>query len=142
MCSYCGCRESVSIIARYSEEHDEIVNALGDVRRAVASGDGEGVLARTAALRALLDPHTASEERSMFAELRQLEEFRATIDALCDEHQEIERCIERVEQGQPNAYAALEHILMLHIDKEENGLFPAAIIALDGEGWDRAIAAA
>jgi hemerythrin-like domain-containing protein len=27
--------------------------------------------------------------------------------------------------------------LRRHIDREENGLFPAAVIALDGAAWDR-----
>ena len=140
MCSYCGCRESLPIIARWSEEHDEIVNALGHVRRAVAAGVPEEVLGRTADLRALLDPHTASEERSMFAELRGDPEFTAVVDALCAEHVDIAAGIARVEAGTPGAYDELEHLLMRHIDKEENGLFPAAILALDGEAWDRAVA--
>lgn len=140
MCSYCGCRESLPIIARWSEEHDEIVNALGQVRRAVAGGVQDEVLARTADLRALLDPHTASEERSMFAELRRDPEFTEVVDALCAEHVSINAGIARVEAGEPGAYDDLEHLLMRHIDKEENGLFPAAIMALDGEAWDRAVA--
>lgn len=142
MCSYCGCNESVGVIARYMEEHVTVVNALGDVRRAVASGDSGAITTTCNALRAHLDPHTASEERGLFAELRKLDEFRDTIDGLCDEHVDIERSIDRVEQGLADAFPALERILMRHIDKEENGVFPAAIIALDGEGWDRAIAVA
>lgn len=140
MCSYCGCRESLSIIARYSKEHDEIVNALGEVRRAVAADDHALVLQRTADLRGLLVPHTESEERSMFAELRTVEEFTATIDGLCAEHVEINRRVDAVDAGEAGAYDRLERILMDHIDKEENGLFPAAIMALDGEAWDRATA--
>ena len=34
--------------------------------------------------------------------------------------------------GDLESVAALEHSLREHIDKEENGLFPAAVIALDG----------
>ena len=33
----------------------------------------------------------------------------------------------------------LEDILRRHIDKEENGLFPAAVIALDGPAWERVV---
>lgn len=32
---------------------------------------------------------------------------------------------------------ALENLLRRHIDKEENGIFPAAAVALDGAAWDR-----
>lgn len=142
MCSYCGCRESLAIIARYSEEHDEIVNALGFVRRAIAADDETERRQRLAALRGLLDPHTASEERSMFSELRRDPEFTEVVDALCAEHGELGRRLERVEVGDVSAFAPLELMLIRHIDKEENGLFPAAIMALDGDAWDRATASA
>ena len=142
MCSYCGCRESLAIIARYSEEHDEIVNALGFVRRAIESNDEVERRQRVAALRGLLDPHTASEERSMFAELRRDPEFTDVVDALCAEHEELGLRLARVEAGDLAVFAELEHMLIRHIDKEENGLFPAAIMALDGEAWDRATASA
>ena len=112
MCSYCGCRESLPIIARWSEEHDEIVNALGQVRRAVAGGVPEEVLGRTAELRALLDPHTASEERSMFAELRLDPEFTEVVDALCAEHVDISAGIARVEAGEPGAYDDLDDVAL------------------------------
>lgn len=142
MCSYCGCRESLAIIARYSEEHDEIVNALGFVRRAIEADDESERRRRVQVLRDLLDPHTASEERSMFAELRRDPEFTEVVDALCAEHEELGCRLARVEAGELGAFASLELTLIRHIDKEENGLFPAAIMALDGEAWDRATASA
>ena len=120
------------MIGRFSEEHDAIVNALGDLRR--TAGDGADPSARVAALRGLLDPHTEAEERSLFAPLRRDPEFADVVDALCAEHTAINAALDAVEQDQPEAVAALEHLLMRHIDKEENGLFPAAIMA--GIDWD------
>lgn len=141
MCSYCGCRAN-TVIARYSAEHDEIVNAMGVLRRAASAGDrdGAGVAARDLAV--LLDPHTASEERSLFAELRRDAEFTSHVDGLCAEHRGIDAALARVVEGDLAAAGMLEDILRRHIDKEENGLFPAAVIALDGPAWERVVSAA
>ena len=141
MCSYCGCRAN-TVIARYSAEHDEIVNAMGVLRRAASASDrdGAGVAARD--LAGLLDPHTASEERSLFAELRQDAEFMEHVAGLCAEHRDIDAALARVVEGDLADVGMLEDILRRHIDKEENGLFPAAVIALDGPAWERVVSAA
>ena len=119
-----------------------MVNAMGVLRRAASAGDrdGAGVAARDLAV--LLDPHTASEERSLFAELRRDAEFTAHVDGLCAEHREIDSTLARVVEGDLAAAGMLEDILRRHIDKEENGLFPAAVIALDGPAWERVVSAA
>ncbi|MHB1165445.1 MAG: hemerythrin domain-containing protein [Candidatus Nanopelagicales bacterium] len=141
MCSYCGCRAN-TVIARYSAEHDDIVNAMGVLRRAASAGDPDGTRASARDLAGLLDPHTASEESSLFAELRLDEEFTEHVDALCAEHREIDDALALVADGDPTAVGTLEHILRRHIDKEENGLFPAAVIALDRAAWERVVSAA
>lgn len=139
MCSYCGCRAN-TVIARYSAEHDEIINAMGVLRRAASAGDRDGAAASH--LAGLLYPHTASEERSLFAELRQDAEFTEHVAGLCAEHREIDAALARVIEGDLAAAGMLEDILRRHIDKEENGLFPAAVIALDGPAWERVVSAA
>lgn len=136
MCTYCGCR-ATTVIARYSAEHDDIVNALGVLRRASAAGSQDDVRAAAQALAGLIDPHTASEERSLFAELRLDPEFTEHIDLLCAEHRDIDALLARVADGELAAFELLETMLRRHIDKEENGLFPASVIALDGDAWDR-----
>ena len=141
MCSYCGCRAN-TVIARYSAEHDEIVNAMGVLRRAANAGDHDSARIAARDLAGLLDPHTASEERSLFAELRRDAEFAAHVDGLCAEHREIDGVLARVAEGDFEVVGALEDILRRHIDKEENGLFPAAVIALDGPAWERVVSTA
>ncbi|MBP6997934.1 MAG: hemerythrin domain-containing protein [Phycicoccus sp.] len=141
MCSYCGCRAN-TVIARYSAEHDEIINAMGVLRRAASAGDRDGAGAAASHLAGLLDPHTASEERYLFAELRQDAEFTEHVAGLCAEHREIDAALARVIEGDLAAAGMLEDILRRHIDKEENGLFPAAVIALDGPAWERVVSAA
>jgi hemerythrin-like domain-containing protein len=141
MCSYCGCRAN-TVIARLSAEHDDIINAMADLRRATSAGDS--VLADVAVreLALLLDPHTVSEERSLFAELRQDAEFADHVDGLCAEHREIDTILARIGDGDLASVGVLEDVLRRHIDKEENGLFPAAVIALDGPAWERVVSAA
>jgi len=141
MCSYCGCR-SLTVIGRYSDEHAEIINATGALRRATSSGDLDATRSAAAALAHLLDPHTASEERALFAELRLDPEFTDHVDALCAEHLDIATRLAAVSDGALDAMASLETLLRRHIDKEENGLFPAAAIALDGPAWERVVARA
>lgn len=136
MCSYCGCR-SITTIARLTDEHTAIINSAGDLRRATSSGDEAATTTAARALESLLHPHTVAEERGLFAELRLDSEFTAHVDALCTEHHTIEGLLTRVSRGDLGAVEALDKLLRRHIDKEENGLFPAAAIALDGAAWDR-----
>lgn len=138
MCSYCGCRSN-TLIARYTVEHEEIVNAMGTLRRAASTADPTRTHSAATVLADLLSPHTASEERSLFAELRQDAEFTAHVDELCAEHRAIDEILARVDGGDFAAVSRLEHMLRRHIDREENGLFPAAVIALDGTAWERAV---
>jgi len=130
------------VIARYSAEHEEIINAMGVLRRAASAGDLDATAAAARDLASLLDPHTASEERSLFAELRLDPEFTDHVDGLCAEHRAIDGTIVRVGGGDLTSAAMLENMLRRHIDKEENGLFPAAVIALDGRAWERVVSAA
>lgn len=125
------------MIRRLTDEHTAIVNAMGELRRAATACD---MLTSTAAgqtLEALLHPHTAAEEKGLFAELRLDSEFTAHIDALCAEHRTIDHLAARVSRGELSAAGELETLLRRHIEKEENGVFPAAAVALDGAAWDR-----
>ena len=141
MCSYCGCT-SISVIGRFTEEHESIVNAVGALRRVAMSGDVEGTRRAAEALAALLDPHTLAEETSLFTELRTDPVFGAHVDLLCREHDEIAAALARVVEGDLGGADGLATLLRSHIDKEENGLFPGAAIALDGPAWERVVARA
>jgi hemerythrin-like domain-containing protein len=127
------------MIGRLSTEHVAIINATGALRRAAHDRDGDATTTSTAVdeLAALLDPHTTGEERGLFTELRLDPEFAAHVDALCAEHREIDARLARVASGDHSDVDGLENLLRRHIDKEENGIFPAAAVALDGAAWDR-----
>ena len=123
------------MIGRLSTEHVAIINATGALRRVVLDGDGTEAATAVEELAALLDPHTRGEEQGLFAELRLDEDFADHVDALCAEHREIDARLARVADGDHSDVQELENLLRRHIDKEENGIFPAAAVALDGAAW-------
>jgi hemerythrin-like domain-containing protein len=138
VCSYCGCR-AIDVIGRFSAEHEQIVNACGDLRRAVSAREAQVVREAAGALADLLHPHTGAEEKGLFAELRTIEEFTAHVDELCGEHIDLDARLASIAGGVPTPAEmdAFETALRRHIDKEENGLFPAAAVELDGPAWVR-----
>ncbi|MDV3296604.1 MAG: hemerythrin domain-containing protein [Brachybacterium paraconglomeratum] len=138
MCSYCGCR-SLTVIGRLSEEHEHIVNHLGELREACATADQGAVAQALDALVAHLDPHTSSEERGLFHVLRRDPEFTEHVDSLHEEHVGIDALVEELRAGDLDVIDELVDALYEHIDKEENGLFPAAAIALDGPDWEEVV---
>ncbi|MFN8212160.1 MAG: hemerythrin domain-containing protein [Dehalococcoidia bacterium] len=125
------------MIGRLSTEHVAIINATGALRRVALDGDGAGAATAVEVLAALLDPHTRGEEQGLFAELRLDEDFAGHVEALCAEHREIDARLAKVAAGDHAEVQELENLLRRHIDKEENGIFPAAAVALDGAAWDR-----
>lgn len=138
MCSYCGC-EALVPIGRFMAEHGTIIDALGVLERACAAGDQARVDAADE-LAAWLDPHTGAEEVGLFAVLGRQEEFTEHIAALCAEHASLDADLARIRTGDVAGLDDFVVALRNHIDREENGLFPAAAIALDGPDWEEVVA--
>ncbi|WP_432493964.1 hemerythrin domain-containing protein [Kineococcus auxinigenes] len=136
MCSYCGCRD-ITLIGQLNAEHDAIVNASGPLQRAVDAGDSTAALELLDVLEGLLHPHTALEERGLFTELRRDPDFSDHVDALCREHDDLDAGFAACRGGDWSGLQDLLFMLREHIEKEENGLFPAALTALDGDQWER-----
>ncbi|MET7396262.1 hemerythrin domain-containing protein [Dactylosporangium sp. NPDC005572] len=137
MCNYCGCRD-FPLIARLTDEHEAIADAAGRLRRAVSHGTADPATALDDLL-ALLGPHTATEETGLFAELRTEGSLTKAVDKLCAEHHDIHGVLGTVDRAAPDwptVLAALDR-LHRHIDNEEHGLFPASVIALPIDAWDR-----
>ncbi|WP_213454736.1 hemerythrin domain-containing protein [Rhizomonospora bruguierae] len=137
MCNYCGCR-NFPLIARLAEEHERIANAAGRLRRAITHGEADPVTALDDLL-ALLLPHTTDEETGLFAELRAEGSLAEAVDKLCAEHADIHGVLGAVDRTVPDwaaVVAALDR-LHRHIDNEEHGLFPASVVALPIDAWDR-----
>lgn len=139
MCSYCGCR-SITVIGRLTEEHEQIINATGLLSSAVQRGDVAAAHGRARDLARLLHPHTMREEGGLFQELRPDPEFTDHIDSLSDEHDDIDIRLGEIIAGDLDHVTAFIDVLRRHIDREENGIFPAAAIALYGSAWERILA--
>lgn len=138
MCSYCGC-ESITVIGRFMAEHADIVTECGAVRRAVQAGDRALAAEHAGRLATMLHEHTTAEEVGLFAEMRLDPVFTDHVDALCSEHRDIGAGLRRVVEGDLSVLDAFEELLRRHIDREDNGLFPAAAVALDGPAWERVV---
>jgi hypothetical protein len=137
VCNYCGCRE-FPLIGQLSAEHEVIGDAAGLLREAIAQGKGDPAQ-RLGELLALLGPHTSTEEGGLFAELREEGTCADEITKLCAEHDDIHGVLGAVDAAAPDWPAVLAALdrLHRHIDNEEHGLFPAAIVALPIAAWDR-----
>ena len=137
MCNYCGCRD-FPLIAKLTAEHESIANAAARLRRAITHGEADPLVALDELL-ALLLPHTGTEEEGLFVELRAEGSLTEAVAALCAEHDDIHGVLGAVDRSTPDwapVLAALDR-LHRHIDNEEHGLFPAAVIALPIDAWDR-----
>ena len=89
-----------------------------------------------ATVRALLEPHAEAEGAGLFAVLAEDAEFTEHVHGLCREHTAL-RGYDRVAAGSYSLFPVFEKMLRAHIDREENGLFPAAAIAFAGLEWER-----
>ncbi|GGM66634.1 hypothetical protein GCM10011608_59930 [Micromonospora sonchi] len=137
MCNYCGCRE-FPLIGQFATEHEEISNAAGRLREAITKGHADPAPLLDELL-ALLMPHTCTEETGLFVELRAEGSMAEAVDKLCAEHDDIHGVLGQVDRAAPDWPAVLAALdrLRRHIDNEEHGLFPAAVITLPIPAWDR-----
>lgn len=136
MCSYCGCRD-IPLIARLTAEHNHIIDVSAGLRTAADLGDAAAVANTAALIGELLRPHTDAEEIGLFAELRRDATFTAPINALCEEHHLINDELDALARGDVSRVSPLLGLLRRHIEKEELGVFPAALASLDDEQWER-----
>ena len=140
MCEYCGC-QSVTVIAELTAEHDRVVTMIGLARAAISRGDPDGAATTAREIAAVLEPHTYVEERGLFPALA--DAFPEHVAALLVEHRRIEAVLAEAGDttpGDPSWPARLVealHLLREHILKEQDGVFPAALIDLGPDDWDR-----
>jgi len=143
MCQYCGCRD-VPLLRDYIAEHERAINHGGAAVRALDRGDHTQARAEVALMYDELRAHWQGEETGLFAAMMTDDLFAAHIRPLIAEHRELAALLDSVDltvaADQDRFRAAFEE-LYEHIAKEEDGLFPASLTALDGADWDAAIAA-
>ena len=72
------------------------------------------------------------------------EEYAAYVEQLMLEHRELAALLERADVSNPADERELRVAwadLAEHISREEDGLFPASLTALNGDDWDRSMTA-
>ena len=138
MCEYCGCRQ-VEPIAELMDEHMRLLEIAGDLRRALLEQDGARALELRRELVSLLAGHTGVEEAGLFTALRRQGDYVEQVDELEGEHDTLDATAAALDLGSPEVVAALDRLvadLTDHIDKENLGIFPVAVVTLGATGWD------
>ncbi len=143
MCHYCGCRE-IPLLRDYIAEHERVINHGGAAVRALDQGDPAQAHAEVALMYDELRAHWEGEETGLFAVMMADDLFAEHIGPLIAEHRELAALLESVDltfAADQDRFRAAFDELYEHIAKEEDGLFPASLTALDGDAWDTAILA-
>jgi hemerythrin-like domain-containing protein len=138
MCEHCGCR-GVEPIAELMDEHLELLDHAGEVRRLLDRGDLDSAWTRMAALAGLLVRHVEKEEAGLFTALREQGDFVEPVAELEAEHASFDELVSELDRESPTLRADLERIfveLSEHIDKENLGIFPVAVVTLGADGWN------
>lgn len=143
MCQYCGCRD-VPLIRDYISEHATSLHLGQEAVHALDRGELEAADRLLTEMADELRSHWRGEENGLFKVMGTDELFAEHIDPLVHEHRELEDLLTAVNVADPTGQQAVRDAvedLFVHIRKEEDGIFPAAMTSLDGDEWDAAIAA-
>ena len=139
MCEYCGCQQ-IPVINELTREHDAVVAAIGETRTHVQNGDLAAAARSCLRIAAILGPHTSVEEDGLFPFLTA--DFPDHISVLRSEHRRVEVVLSECANGVPRdpdwptrLLSALD-LLREHILKEQDGVFPAALVTLDPDQWE------
>jgi hemerythrin-like domain-containing protein len=140
MCEYCGCQQ-IATIAELTREHDDVVAIISRIHSAMVGQRRDEVARGCQQILAILAAHTVVEEEGLFPEMA--DEFPEHIEVLRSEHHEIEKVLREAADAipdDPTLPDRLVEVLFLlreHILKEQDGVFPAALVALDPDQWER-----
>ena len=137
MCDHCGCR-GVGPIRELLDEHAALSDQSHDVRRMFGSGDPHEATTLLGDLVSRLQRHVRREEDGIFRALRDSGEFLDEVDSLEREHDGFEKAVAALDPGAgdfPAAVTALLDELAAHIEREDYGIFPVAVVTLGASGW-------
>jgi len=138
VCEYCGCRQ-VEPIADLMDEHMVLLEIAGDLRRALLEQDAALAVAKRSQLVALLADHVGREEEGVFAALKAQGDYVDEVEQLESEHVSLDESVAILDLDAPDAVEALDRLtaeLSDHIDKENLGIFPVAVVTLGATGWE------
>ena len=124
------------MIAKLNAEHDAIVNSTYALQIAFRDQDVTAATTAGRILGELLHPHTHREQVGLFAEMAKDELFTEHVASLCAEHDQLDADLAAITAGDLTRISTMITLLNNHIDREENGLFPAALAYLDDDQWE------
>lgn len=127
------------MVAALNDEHQEIHELAGQLRRAIRKNDHDVARRLLTRLTGLLSSHVAREEHGLFSALHTEEPIGTAVEQLCGEHRQLAVALRQPAAGAPDWEPVLAGLDRLgnHIDREEYGIFPAAVILLPIPVWDR-----
>ena len=137
MCEHCGCR-GVEPIAELMDEHFALLDLVGDVRRHLEGGDRVSTMATLEPLGVKLLRHVSREERGVFAALKEQGDFSEAVAELEAEHLAFDIQLDEIDIDSRTFVediASMMDDLVLHIDKENLGVFPVTVVTLGARGW-------
>ncbi|KAA0107929.1 hemerythrin domain-containing protein [Mycolicibacterium sp. P1-5] len=130
------------LLRDYIAEHERAIDHGGSVVRALDEADYGRAHESLSAMAEELRAHWSGEENGLFAVMATDELFASHITPLVREHRELDELLataDLTDGGDRKLIREAIFELREHIVKEEDGLFPASLTALDGEQWDAAI---
>jgi hemerythrin-like domain-containing protein len=146
VCEHCGCRQ-VAPIAELMDEHTALLDEAYEVRKALGEGDPGRAMGLLRTLVGHLDQHVHREETGIFPAMRGTGEFTDEVDQLESEHRDLDAALAGLDVHASDfaqRVTDLLHTLDLHVERENLGVFPVAVVTLGADGWntiDRAHAA-
>jgi hemerythrin-like domain-containing protein len=129
----------VEPIAELMDEHLALLEIAGDVRRRLVAGDRAGCADAVRRLGDRLTRHVGREERGVFAALRDQGDFVDAVEQLEAEHVTFDAALAGLDPQAPDFERAVRLLLdelSDHIDKENLGVFPVAVVTLGARGWE------
>jgi hypothetical protein len=128
----------VPAIADLMAEHAALVDQAGHIREALRAGDRPAAMAGLTSLVARLTGHVRREEDGIFTALRSTGEYVEEVDALEDEHRDLEATVAGLDIAAPEIAARVTRLLDDlddHVQREELGIFPVSVVTLGAAGW-------
>lgn len=138
MCEYCGC-QSLRSIEQLTAEHDAVRALLREASEAARARDLPRAQDVVRQVETILELHTIVEERGLFPAMAR--DFADHVARLEIEHLQVATGFATVTAESPPAdwpdrLEITVRLLIEHIFREQDGLFPAALATLEPEEWD------
>lgn len=139
MCEYCGCR-TVPLIGELMDEHTALLDQAVHIRHALIRQRWDLAAQLLDVFGHLVRSHVAREENGVFRALREADAFVDEVAELESEHADLDRALcgldPRRPEGLQERFEALVRDLTVHIEREDLGVFPVAVVSLGAPGWE------